>query len=230
MNMDKLLKIGLFGASGKMGQAIIEKIKDFSNQAFVNATFTRQNHVFDLLDFCKNSDVIIDFSSPDSLHELLKSCVMHKKNIVIGTTGFSEYDMEELKTASNKIGILYSPNMSKGIALISSLLSNVSKALSEEYDITILDMHHKLKKDAPSGTSLMLGSNIVKSGRKVSYTSIRAGRVPGVHQVILAGNDEVITIKHEVFDRSIFANGAIKAAIWLHNKPSGLYSIKEIYQ
>lgn len=244
---DKIIQIGLSGASGKMGQAIKQKIK-LSDKYNIVAGFTSKNDIEDLSEFCKKSDIILDFSNPTILNKLLQYCVSYKKNIVIGTTGLLLENYSDIEEAAKNIAVLYSPNMSVGINLAKSLASQLGAILDENYDIEIIDNHHRLKKDAPSGTAIMLGKAIAQAknlkfeelavfdrhskkerkSNEIGFSVIRAGDNYGEHEIIFAGNNEIITIKHQALSRDIFALGALKAASWLVDKNPGLYSMKDV--
>lgn len=243
------INIGLCGANGKMGQAISQRINEAYTQFKISFTFTRKNAITELNDLCKNSQLVIDFSSIEILEELLKYSLIHKNKLVIGTTGLSDNHFKLLTKASKDIAILYSPNMSLGANLITILAAEAAKILGEDYDVEILDSHHRFKKDAPSGTAIMLGKSIAaarnvefdkcavfdrsatnrqKLSDEIGFASIRGGSIYGEHEVFFAGDNEVITIKHQALNRKSFADGALKAANWLLSKESGLYSMMDL--
>ncbi len=210
MNGSKKTNIGIFGSSGKMGQEIIEEMKSFSNlNLFYDYSRTNRNNLEEL---CK-SDVIIDFSLPDGTMELIKEAKKHKTKILCGTTGFSKEQFEEIKLSAKSIPILYSANMSIGINLIKNLVEFFNKNLPSDFSVDIIDMHHKNKKDKPSGTSLMLKESI--ESRDSNIVSIRAGKIFGTHEIYFNGDDEQIMIRHQASSRKIFAQGALKAALFL---------------
>ena len=187
----------------------------------------------------KKADLIIDFSLPLSTLETLKYAQMLKKKLVIGTTGFNNSQVKKIKTASKKISIVFAPNMSIGINLLIEIVKKTSNILfSDNTSVEILDIHHKHKKDAPSGTALALGS-AVASGKnyilkkkssmkpnkkrkeelgKINFYCKRKGNIVGDHSVVFKNKGEEIELKHKGFSRSIYALGALKAAIWLANK------------
>lgn len=217
------LDIGICGATGRVGKLILQKVVAFSNIKIMEK-FNSSNDLSDLDKFCKNSKVIIDFSSPEILDKLLENAVAHSSKLVIGTTGFSQKQFDLIEKASFSIPILYSPNMSFGANLISLFAAKLGDFLND-YDVDIIDYHHRFKKDAPSGTALMIGTDIAKA----RFSSIRAGGIVGKHEVLFSGLDEIISIKHDVLNRDCFAIGALKAAIWISDKEKGLYSMKDMF-
>lgn len=243
-----IVKIGLCGFSGKMGQAIINYLRDGAGDCKINAEFCSKNTLAELLQFCQDSQVIIDFSTPDILPELLKQAQVCGNKLVIGTTGLTNDHFRQIEQAADKIAILYSPNMSIGANLVIALAAKVAAALDDSYDIEIIETHHRFKKDAPSGTALALGKALcqvrclefdeealsisnrraARPSNKIHITSIRGGSIAGEHQVLFMGDDEVIAIKHQALNRRMFAAGAIKAAGWIAGKDKGLYSMKDV--
>lgn len=240
------IKIGICGASGKMGKTIIELIR--LGNYLVSGKFNSANQIEDLATFCQNSEVIIDFSSSEILEKLLYYATIHKNKLVIGTTGLTEKQLSCIREASKEIAILYSANMSLGANLIASLVATAAHSLGNDFDVEILEAHHRMKKDSPSGTAIMLGQTIaaaknqqfdkcvvynrypnsLRQTNEIGITSIRGGQVYGEHEIFFLGDNEVITIKHQALNREIFAEGAIKAAQWLFDKNNGLYSMKDI--
>jgi 4-hydroxy-tetrahydrodipicolinate reductase len=243
-----IINIGLCGANGRMGQAISKKINESYDQFNISSQFTRKNTTIELDDLCKNSDVVIDFSSADMVEKLLEYSLIHKTKLVIGTTGLKDNHFKLLTKASEDIAILYSPNMTVGANLITLLAAKAANILGNDYDVEILDSHHRLKKDAPSGTAIMLGKSIAaarnlefdkcavfdrstKSQRlndEIGFACIRGGSIYGEHDVFFVSDNEIITIKHQALNRESFADGSIKAANWLLTKQSGLYSMIDV--
>jgi len=243
------IRIGLCGASGKMGQALVQRISESNKNCSITAKFTSASTINDLKEFCKNSDVIIDFSSPDILKPLLDNSVLYNTKLVIGTTNIKQIHVDFLNEASNYIPIIYSANMSICANLMTIFSAKIAKILaSNDYDIEILDKHHSLKKDSPSGTSLMIGRAIAsarnvmfeesaifnrhdKGGRlknEIGFSSIRGGGIYGEHDVFFIGDNETLTIKHQAFNKISFADGAIEATCWIIDKQSGLYSMIDV--
>lgn len=243
-----IVRIGVCGATGKMGQMIIERIKQFDS-CILSRTFTRKNNEEDLEDLCKNSDVVIDFSNNELLEKLLDYSMLHKSKLVIGTTGLTEHQFSLLNVSAKNLSILYSANMSLGANLLAAMAAKLATIFDSSYDVEILDFHHRMKKDAPSGTAIMLGQEIAKARgmnfkesavfdrskdglrqkNQIGIASIRGGGVHGEHEVLFLGDNQVFTIKHQVLSRESFADGAIQAALWLFKKPAGFYSMRDIY-
>ncbi|WPY01372.1 4-hydroxy-tetrahydrodipicolinate reductase [Candidatus Trichorickettsia mobilis] len=243
-----MIKIGLCGATGRMGLAINQIIDKFADKCVIVAEFSRTQRNIELTDFCNISDVIIDFSSPNLLEELLECSKTYNTKLVIGTTGLEENHLQRLQQAALNKAIIYSANMSIGANVIAKLAMDAARMLDNEYDIEILDIHHRLKRDAPSGTALMYGKllsavrginfdqdnlytvnrNGVRDSGTIGFASLRGGGYTGEHEIIFAGNDEVITIKHQTLNRKVFAEGAIAAACWIIDKQPGLYSMLDM--
>ena len=250
-----MLKYGIFGAGGKMGEKLVEASSKFADNAKLIHCFTEQQQLLAQGGlFCKFStklgeglDVIIDFSTPHATLKLASDLQNTKVIIVCGTTGFSANEMEELKKLASGVKILYSPNFSLGVNKFFKAVKILAKML-EGYDVEILEKHHKNKLDAPSGTALELGKIIAKEQglefekvksfernqkrvkNEIGFASIRQGLIAGFHEVSFANEDE--RIWHEAFNKNIFAEGAISAAIMafskLKNKKNGLFSLEEI--
>ncbi len=197
----------------------------------------------------KNSDVLIDFTVPDATMFHAKKCYENNMSMVIGTTGLSKIQEEKLSILSKKIPIVYSANFSIGVTLLSSLVSNSTKMLGNEWDIEILEMHHKHKVDAPSGTALLLGksaaqargqelSSVKSTSRdgivgkrkefEIGFAVLRGGDVVGEHSVIFSNSGERIELVHKATDRSIFAYGALRASYWAATADPGLYSLSDV--
>ena len=197
----------------------------------------------------KKTDVIIDFTIPKCTFEVLKIATKLKKRIVIGTTGFTEKEEKLIKSYSKKIPILKAGNMSLGINLLMYLTEIASKSLGKKYLSKVFEVHHKHKKDYPSGTALMLGNGIAVGknknfynligkkflnkknfpfGNKINFNSIRRGEIIGEHEVLFSSGKEIIKLNHEAFDRALYSEGALSAASWLMDKNSGLYSMRDL--
>lgn len=239
-----MLKIGIYGSSGRMGKMIQECLKEYKN-AKVAALFDKNSS--NLEDFFKSSDVIIDFSMPEGTKTLLEFAKKNPKPLCIGTTGLSKDELNLMKEISKNMPILYATNMSLGVAVLNKLAFLASKALSE-FDAEILEMHHRYKKDAPSGTALTLAENVAiarnldldkvrvserdgiigqRSKDEIAVMSLRGGDIVGRHTAGFYGNGEFIELNHTATSRATFANGAIKAAIWLSSQKNGLYDISD---
>jgi 4-hydroxy-tetrahydrodipicolinate reductase len=242
-----IIKIGMCGATGRMGSAISELIHKRANEFTLAAEFSSSSSKESLLEFCKKSDVIIDFSHPNILKSLTIAACDSKTPILVGTTGLSEKHLGYLKKLSEYVPVLYAPNTSIGSNLIAMLAARVSKILNE-YDIEIIEAHHRYKKDAPSGTALMIGQKIAyaqginfneaavfdrasKGSRKageIGFSSIRGGGIYGEHEIIFAGDNELVTIGCRALSREVFAEGALFAARLLIKKKIGLYNMEDI--
>jgi 4-hydroxy-tetrahydrodipicolinate reductase len=251
-----MIKVGVFGASGRVGKLLLEDLKATADMS-VSSVYVRSDLDFsidpsilvtsDMQAFLKACDVVIDFSLPEACELLLEESLKTPKPLVIGTTGLSNHQLNVLKEASEKMPILYATNMSLGVALLNKLVYQASAALSE-FDIEIVEMHHKHKKDAPSGTALTLsqsaaagrGLDINKvrvSGRdgnigerskdEISVMALRGGDIVGRHTVGFYNDGEFIELNHTATSRNTFSKGAIKAAEWLVKQESGLYSISD---
>ena len=197
----------------------------------------------------KNAHVIIDFTIPKCTLEVLKIASKLKKRVVIGTTGFSKKEENLVKNYSKKIPILKAGNMSLGINLLMYLTEITSKSLGSNFLSKVFEVHHRHKKDHPSGTALMLGKGIAVGknkdfyrllgkkyfnkkffpySKKINFNSIRKGEIVGEHEVSFSSGKEIITLNHEAFDRALYSEGAFTAAKWLMNKKPGLYSMRNV--
>lgn len=251
-----MIKTIIFGCNGKMGQvlsSLLIKNEEFEIVGGIDKDTIKHNNPYivykHLNDFIGEVDVIIDFSHPSNLDQLLGYSLKKKIPLVIATTGYTEEDQRKINIASKEFAILQSANMSLGINILINILGQVSKVLSDSFDIEIIEKHHNRKIDAPSGTAKLLADAINQSlGNKMEYVhgrmginarreqneigihAIRGGTIPGEHTVIYAGNDEIIEFKHTALSKNIFALGAIKAALFIHDKKAGLFSMKDIFK
>ena len=202
----------------------------------------------DIRDCDTEADVIIDFSAAPAVDNLLTYCEEKKVPCVLCTTGLSEEQLQRVEEVSKKVAILKSANMSLGINMLLKLLKEAAKTLVPAgYDIEIVEKHHNLKKDAPSGTALALGDTIneefdnefdyvfdrstrreVRPKKEIGFASVRGGTIVGDHDVIFAGTDEVITFSHSAYSKAVFAKGAVQAAKYLKGKPAGLYNMSNV--
>ena len=245
-----MITLGLVGANGKMGQAISSKLQACSDE-YTILKYARNDSTLSLSKFCQKSDVIIDFSSQAFFKELLKYAVKNSTPLVSGTTGLTANDFDHLEKAAKHIAIVYSANMSIGANLIALLSQKMSQTLGSNYDTEIIESHHRYKKDTPSGTALMLAKTIsqVKNldlhectildrhtkneprhPNQIGIASIRGGGIYGEHEVLFAGDNEVISIKHQALNRECFVDGAIKAVKWIINKKPGLFSLLDVLE
>ena len=221
-----MIKICVGGSNGKMGSRIIELAKE--GKAF---DVTGQ---FDMGDDPKaaieNSDCLIEFTSPEATINHLGICLELGKPIVIGTTGLSDTEKEAIKEASNKIPVVFSPNMSIGVNLLFKMVSDAVKILGHGYTAEIVEAHHEHKKDSPSGTAKEIARIIKdsKGGGDVHIDSIREGEIVGEHTITFDSEFDMIEITHSAKTRDIFAKGALVAAKFAAGKPAGFYTMKDV--
>jgi len=251
-----MIKVGVFGASGRVGKLLLEDLK-LTDGMSVSAVYVRRSLDFsidpsilittDMNSFLSACDVVIDFSLPDACESLLESSITNPKPLVIGTTGLNAHQLNLLKDASDVMPILYATNMSLGVALLNKLVQQASAAL-EGFDIEIVEMHHKHKKDAPSGTALTLAEHAAKgrdldldkvrvSGRdgnigerssdEIAVMALRGGDIVGRHTVGFYNDGEFLELNHTATSRNTFSKGAIRAAKWLVEQDKGLYTISD---
>jgi 4-hydroxy-tetrahydrodipicolinate reductase len=224
-----MIEIFLAGASGRMGAALQEVIREEKNMNICGGLGSSTGSKL----FSKNLpktpgevDVVIDFSSPEIFSQVLQWCVLHKRPFVSGTTGLSEKQYKEMRSASKKIPILWAPNMSVGIATLKKMITALE--ISQEFDVHLLEYHHNKKKDAPSGTAKALEQLLKKKTKKyVGTSSIRGGGIFGVHRIDLMAESEVIVLEHTALDRKVFARGAVVAARWISKKKPGQYGMQD---
>ena len=253
----KKIKLAITGCLGRMGQQLIRSSKNEKSLSVISITENRvinkkisglkpqpnSEYAF------KNTNVIIDFTVPKCTMEILKIACKLKKRVVIGTTGFSRKEENLIKKYSKKIPILKAGNMSLGINLLMYITEIASKSLGEKFLSKIFEVHHKHKKDHPSGTALMLGKGIATGknkdfykligkkylnkksfpySKKINFNSMRKGEIIGEHEVRFSSGKEIIKLNHESFDRALYSEGALVAAKWLMNKKPGLYSMRNL--
>ena len=260
--------IAINGANGRMGRALVQACAENSQSVLV-AALVRQGSEFEGMDagtvagiapanlpmladksqMPRDVQVWIDFTLPEGLMEALQFCVANKIPMVIGTTGLNDQQIQAIHNAGNNIPIVFAPNMSVGVNLCLSILQTAAKTLGEDYDIEIVEAHHKNKVDAPSGTALRMGEVIADSlgvdlDEKAEYTrhgnigarkagtigfqTIRAGDIVGEHTVTFAGVGERVEIAHKASSRLTFARGAVRAANWLVGKDNGVYDMQDV--
>ena len=245
-----MTSIAICGANGKMGKNVYNCIKDRDDCTVVAGVdvFTKQYADFPIVEspdkIPVKPDVIIDFSNPALLHNLLGYCLSTGTPLVIGSTGYSDEQIAQIKSASNQIPIFFTFNMSIGINLLVELAKKAASILGDRFDIEIVEKHHNTKIDAPSGTAIMLANAVnetlnnskhfiydrhsrrqMRDKSEIGMHSIRGGTIVGEHDVIFAGNDEVITLSHSAASKAVFAEGSINAAMFLKDKPAGLYDM-----
>lgn len=217
------LNIGLSGSQGRMGKSI-QTLVESTSSFKINCLLNKKDSIKGWSP--ESIDVVIDFSSPACFEQVLKWCVDHKKPLVSGTTGLNEALVKKMKAGALSIPILWSANMSLGIAWLNSCLKKVPQSI-KEWDIQIQEIHHSQKKDSPSGTALMFQNTLKSINASPSHpVSIRGGGVHGVHKVFFMGEEEICSLEHIAQDRKVFARGALKASTWIGRQPAGLYSIE----
>ena len=251
------INLAISGCLGRMGQQLIKSSKN--NKNFKLAVLTENKAISKKIAGIKldinteeafnKTDVIIDFTVPNCTLDILKIASKLKKRVVIGTTGFTQKEEVLIKKFSKTIPILKAGNMSLGVNLLMYLTEIASKSLNDEYLSKVFEVHHKYKKDYPSGTALMLGKGIADGknknlynlmgkkflnkksfpyGEKINFNSIRRGEVIGEHEVTFSSGKEIIKLNHEAFDRALYSDGALTAAKWLISKKPGLYSMRDL--
>jgi 4-hydroxy-tetrahydrodipicolinate reductase len=263
-----MIKVTVCGAAGRMGSRIIALSKDYPEIKLVGAVESKDNSrlgddagvvagigelgikiVDDIEKVIDNTDIAVNFTNPEATIEHLKIVKKHKKSIVIGTTGFDNEQISLVQKASKEIPIVLSPNMSIGVNLLFKILKDVAKVLGDDYDVEIIEAHHRMKKDAPSGTAIKMAKVIAealgrnfdevavyarkgiigeRTKKEIGIQTIRAGDIVGEHTVIFGGLGERIEITHKASSRDTFARGALKAVLWLYGKPAGLYDMGDV--
>ena len=251
-----MIKAIMNGCNGKMGQVISTICKEDPQIEIVAGVdlydgIKNDYPVFPNISVCDvKADVIIDFSNAKAVDDLLVYSVDKKIPVVLCTTGLSEEQMEQVKAASGQVAVLKSANMSLGINLLMQLLAQAATILAPAgFDMEIVEKHHNQKIDAPSGTAIMIANAInetlnneyhyvydrharrmKRDDKEIGMHSIRGGTIVGEHDVIFAGKDEVITLSHSAASKTVFAVGAVNAAVYLCGKPAGLYDMKQLVQ
>lgn len=236
-----MIKIGIIGSKGRMGQALVDAIAEAGH-----AESGGVDQGDDITALAKSSDVLVDFSSPAALQATLEACVAAGKPIVIGTTGLEDSHHAAIDKAAESIAILQTGNTSLGVNMLAALVRQAASRLGDDWDIEIVEMHHRHKVDAPSGTANLLGEAAAagrgidlaantESGRDgitgarakgaIGFAALRGGSVAGDHTVILASDEERIELTHRAENRMIFARGAVKAADWLIGQNAGRYDM-----
>ncbi len=253
----KKINLAITGCLGRMGQQLIKSSK--KNKKFKIVSLTENKNMskriygikpeLNTVAAFKKASVIIDFTTPKCTIQVLKIAMKLKKRVVIGTTGFSKREEKLIKKYSKKIPILKAGNMSLGVNLLIYLTEIAARSLGKNFLSKIYEVHHKHKKDYPSGTALMLGKGIADGknksfysiigkkylnkkifpfGKKINFNSIRKKNIIGEHEVIFSSGKEIVTLNHESFDRTLYSEGALVASKWLMRKKSGLYSMRDL--
>lgn len=239
-----MTRIGIIGSAGRMGQALVVAAEDAG--LTVAGGIDQGGDARALADAC---DVLIDFSSPKALLANLGAAVASGTPILVGTTGLEEEHLHAVDDAARHIAVLQTGNTSLGVTLLAKLVRDAAQALGDDWDIEIVEMHHRMKVDAPSGTAKLLGNAAAigrgidlashsESGRdgitgartigNIGFAALRGGSVAGDHSVIFAADNERITLSHLAENRAIFAKGAMRAAQWLVEQPSGRYTMEQV--
>ncbi len=253
----KKINLAITGCMGRMGQQLIRSSK--TNKKFRLVSLTENKKInkkisgivpeLNTVNAFKKANIIIDFSVPRCTLDILKIAAKLKKRVVIGTTGFSNKQEKIIKSYSRKIPILKAGNMSLGVNLLMYLTEIASKSLGNNFLSKVYEVHHRHKKDYPSGTALMLGKGIsigrnknfnnligkkylnkknFPYSKKINFNSIRKGEVIGEHEVAFSSGKEIVTLNHESFDRALYSEGALIASKWLMSKKPGLYSMRNL--
>lgn len=244
----------LCGANGKMGKVIrdiVAKRDDCRIAAGIDLNTESDSFpIYSSFDEIKeDADVIIDFSNPALLNDLLDFAVKKSMPVVIATTGYDESQKKQIEEASRKTSVFFTYNMSLGINLLANLAKKAVQVLGNGFDIEIIEKHHNQKIDAPSGTALMLADAICEELNKpmkyeydrhskrekrtkneIGMHAVRGGTIVGEHEIMFAGRDEIITLSHSARSKEVFAVGAVNAALFLKDKPAGMYSMKEMIE
>lgn len=262
-------KIVIAGASGRMGQALIAGVLDDAALQLYGALdrsgssaigrdagelFGKNTGVYmsdDANETLEGADILIDFTRPEATMDYLQVCAVNKVKVVIGTTGLTVEQKAKIADAAKTNAIVFAPNMSVGVNLLINLVEQAAKVLKDEYDIEVVEMHHKHKVDAPSGTALRLGEAAAKGigadlsdcavyaregvtgereAGKIGFATLRGGDVVGDHTVIFAGTGERVELTHKASSRATFAQGALRAAKFLMGKKTGLYDMRDVLE
>ena len=245
-------RIILCGACGKMGGNVLSMLAEDENATAVCGVdlFPREIGIpvyKNFSDIQETADIIIDFSSAENLVERLEYAKTHRLGIVLASTGFTEKDLQTIDEYSSSVAIFKTANLSLGVNLMQALVKAAAEVLGDAFDVEITEKHHNLKKDAPSGTALMLAHSVneafaqkktLVNGRdgivgartkgEIGMHAVRGGTIVGEHEVMFAGEDEIITISHSARSKRVFAAGAIRAAKFLHGKAAGRYEMKDL--
>jgi 4-hydroxy-tetrahydrodipicolinate reductase len=263
-----MIKVIVAGAAGRMGCRLVSLIKDSTALTLVGAIEGKGHHAIgedagetagcgrtgvpisdDLSALLDRGEVVVDFSAPEATLDHLRIVAQHKRAMVIGTTGFSASELEDLKSLARQVPCVCSPNMSVGVNLIYKVISEMAKTLGDEYDIEVIEAHHRLKKDAPSGTALKIAEVLAKAvsrdlnqvgvyarkgligerkKKEIGIQTIRAGDIVGDHTILFGGMGERIEVTHRASSRDTFASGALRAARWVVRQPPGLYDMMDV--
>lgn len=265
-----MVKVIVAGAGGRMGCRLISLIKESTFLTLSGAVESKGHRAVgqdageiaacgrigirisdDLTDLMEQGEVVIDFSVPIATLEHVRTVAQHRRAMVIGTTGFSQSEAEELKRLASKIPCVFSPNMSVGVNVIYKMIADMARTFGDDYDIEVIEAHHRLKKDAPSGTAMKMAEILAaalnrdleqvgvyarkgiigeRTRREIGIQTIRAGDIVGDHTVLFGTMGERIEITHRAHNRDTFAAGALRAARWIVTQPPGLYDMLDVLQ
>lgn len=263
-----MIRLTVCGAAGRMGSRIVALSKDYSEIKLVGAVEAKTNPKIgldagvvagigelgvkildDLEKVIDNTDIVVEFTAPEPTLQHLEVVRKHKKSMVIGTTGFTNEQLEKIKEASKDIALVLSPNMSVGVNLLFKILKDIALVLGDDYDIEIVEAHHRMKKDAPSGTAVKMAKVIAealgrnfdevavyarkgiigeRTKKEIGIQTVRAGDIVGEHTVIFGGLGERIEVVHKASSRDTFARGALRAVTWLYGKAAGFYDMGDV--
>jgi 4-hydroxy-tetrahydrodipicolinate reductase len=263
-----MINVIITGAAGRMGCRLVALIKDSTTLTLAGAIEGKGHHAIgddagetagcgragiaitdDFAAVLERGEVVVDFSSPEATLHHLAAAARYQRAMVVGTTGFSALHLEELKSLACQIPCVLSPNMSVGVNLIYKVISEMAKTLGDDYDIEVIEAHHRLKKDAPSGTALKIAEVLAKAVSRdldqvgvytrkgvigerkkgeIGIQTIRAGDIVGDHTILFGGMGERIEVTHRASSRDTFANGALRAARWVVRQPPGLYDMMDV--
>lgn len=263
-----MIRITVCGAAGRMGSRIVALSKDYPEIKLVGAVESKTHPslgedagtvagigqlnvkiIESLEKVINDTDTVVNFTNPEATLQHLEIVKKYKKSMVIGTTGFNNEQIKIIQEAAKEIPIVFSPNMSVGINLLFKILKDIAQVLGDDYDVEIIEAHHRMKKDAPSGTAIKMAKVIADAlGRnfdevavyarkgiigertktEIGIQTIRAGDIVGEHTVIFGGLGERIEIVHKASSRDTFARGALRAVVWLSGKPAGLYDMADV--
>lgn len=254
-------RVAVFGCTGRMGRALLQALREQSDLELSGALASRRSSAADGIAApgvkltadhavaLAGADVAIDFTLPEAVAANVAACLQKRVPLVLGTTGLDEATLAAVRAAGRSIAILQSPNMSVGVNVLLGLVESAARALGPEYDVEIVDVHHRHKRDAPSGTALKLGEAVAtargqqfdavavrervsrnqpRGPGEIGFAAVRAGDHVGEHTVLFSGSGESLTLAHRATDRMTFARGALRAARWLVGRPAGLYSMRDV--
>ncbi|MEN2985739.1 MAG: 4-hydroxy-tetrahydrodipicolinate reductase [Thermodesulfovibrionaceae bacterium] len=263
-----MIRMTVCGAAGRMGSRVIALSKDYPEIKLTGAVEAKGHSklgqdagivagvgqlnvkiVDDLEKVIDDTDIVVNFTNPEATLEHLEIIKKYKKSAVIGTTGFSNEQIKVIQQAAKDIPVVLSPNMSVGVNLLFKVLKDIAVVLGDDYDVEIIEAHHRMKKDAPSGTAIKMAKVIAdalgrdfdevavytrkgmigeRTKKEIGIQTVRAGDIVGEHTIIFGGLGERIEIVHKASSRDTFARGALKAVIWLSGKPAGLYEMADV--